>query len=240
MSTEIIVPWRAGCPHRERIWDWLSSRYAAEYPHLRVTLAPEPENRCEALRRGEAVPWVKALAFTPALQASDAEIVVMADADVWSDGLDEAIAAVRGGAEWATPHGEVLRLTEEATEAVLGGGDPEGQPLEQRPYPGVLGGGFVVARRETLLEVPMDPRFKGWGGEDESWGFALWHLLGPPKRLGRPLYHLWHPPQERITRRRGSTESWRLRKRYSAAARSGPDAFQALLEEANDALATDQ
>lgn len=93
------------------------------------------------------------------------------------------------------------------------------------------GGGMIVARRETLLEVPLDSRYVGWGQEDESHALALNCLAGMPWRGDAHLIHLWHPPAKRQTRRKGSRRSWELFKRYRAAA-SDPVAMRALLKEA--------
>lgn len=71
------------------------------------------------------------------------------------------------------------------------------------------------------------------GQEDESWACALHTLLGEPWRGDADLVHLFHPPQERMTRRRGSQESWRLRNRYFAA-RDDPAAIRGLIEESRD------
>src|SRR5690349_13470827 len=142
-SVEVIVPFRGRCPHRERAWAWCRKRYT--WP---VTLAEGPSGA-----------WCKARATMPAVEDSCASIVVLADADVWSDGIGEAIAAVAAGAAWAQPHRGVHRLTEEGTEALLRGDSWEDQPLTQPAYRGTEGGGIVVMRRETALEVPLDPRF---------------------------------------------------------------------------------
>lgn len=173
----------------------------------------------------------------PAIAASSAEVVVLADADVWCEGLPEAISAVRDGAPWAVPHHHVKRLTEAATTALLGGEDLPAD-YTQPPYEGVWGGGITVARRETFLEVPLDPRFVAWGQEDESHGIALHHLAGPGWRGATDLTHLFHPPQERMTRRRGSLESWQLHLRYRRARRDSA-ALTALVEEAKRALELD-
>lgn len=103
--------------------------------------------------------------MNPAVRECDAEIVIQADADVWCDGLMRAVyAVICGQAEWAVPHRLVHRLGEEATAAVLDGADWRVQTeLAQRPYPGVLGGGFVVARKGVIQSIPLDVRFSGWG-----------------------------------------------------------------------------
>lgn len=212
------MPWRGGCPWRERSLEFVRPRY--EWP---VTIAPAPDGA-----------WCKAAAIAPAVEASSADVLVIADADVWCDGLDLAVEAVEQGAPWAIPHRLVHRLTEVSTEQVLTGADWRGLPLAQWPYSGYEGGGIVVARRETLLEVPM-PVFEGWGGEDESWALALRTLAGPPWRGEADLVHLWHPPQERLNRRWGSDAGRALVHRFEAA-NGDPAAMCALLQEVSPCL----
>jgi hypothetical protein len=213
VPVEVIVPWLPGCPHRERAWNYLEPLY--EWP---VTIA-----------QGGS-PWVKAEAVTPAVDASDAEIVVVADADCHTNGLSEAIAAVRRGAPWAIPHRGVYRLAERGMEDFYAGADPMELPLTQPAYRGYPGGGFVVARKHVLQEVPLDPRFVGWGYEDESWARALKTIIGNPWRGDAPLIHLWHPPQPRRDRNHGSRESELLCLRYVAAEHK-PEEMRAILRE---------
>lgn len=199
-------------------------------------------------------PWIKAHAVADALRQTNATILIVADADVWAQGLPEALQAVRAGQTWAIPHRGVLRLSEAATAAYLQNdtGRPEESArrgdgwmsrsaeryqLDESPYLGIEGGGIVVLERETYTSCPLDPRFAGWGSEDESWGIALRTLYGPPLRVKAPLIHLFHPPQPRATRSYGSLESRDLRKRY-ARARDNPIAMRSLIEEAHDAHRT--
>jgi hypothetical protein len=169
------------------------------------------------------------------------DIVIVADADCWCDGIGAAVTAVESGAaDWAAPHMKVHRLTEKATEYLLAGCQvPTSLAIEEcpvngpEPYNGFVGGGIVVVRRDVLLEVPFDPRFLGWGGEDASWRDAMLTLIGPPWRGRDPLFHLWHPPQPRRSRKVGSRESAALRTRYVRANRK-PAQMRALLAEIND------
>jgi hypothetical protein len=223
---EVIIPWSPGCEYRERALRWVEHRYRDLGLPVRLGVLVEQE-------------WCKARAISAALRASTADISAIADADVWTDGLLEAVAAVEEGAPWAIPHLQVHRLDEKATGRVLAGADWLDQPLAERPYRGIEGGGVVVAPREVIDSIPPDCRFKGWGQEDESWACALHSLLGPAWRGEAHLYHLWHPPQERMTRRRGSQESWRLRNRYFAA-RNDPDAMRRLIEESRESQAASQ
>lgn len=216
VSVGVVVPWRSGgCEHRQRAWGHLKPRYP--WP---VIEAPGRE------------PWCKAAAVTPAVEATDADIVVVADADVWCDGLPDAVRAVQAGAPWAVPHYLVHRLTEDATENWLSGRPDE--TCEQAPYAGICGGGIVVAAREVLEAIPLDTRFVGWGQEDESWAIALTCLLGEPWRGIADLWHLWHPPQQRITRTRGTMDGWLLRRRYVRASHD-PVVMRALIEEGRHA-----
>lgn len=202
---------------------------------------------CTDTTTGEG-PWCKAAAVEDGMLSSrfDADIVVVHDADCWSDGLADAVSNVaesltrRNIPQWAIPHGDVHRLTPAATAEVLAGRDPHpGMPLvphhdggHTRPYGGMAGGGIVVLTRDAYEQVPLDPRFLGWGGEDESWGLALTTLLGPPWRGDAPLYHLWHPPEERLNRHVGSAATRALTVRYQYAAKDGPAAMRALVDEA--------
>lgn len=217
MSVDVVVPWRAGCPHREEAWRWVRGRYEAD--GWSVIEAPAPDG-----------PWCKAAAVTPAVRASGAEVVVVADADVWCDELERAVyAIVCGQADWSMPHGKVHRLDLDGTRAFVAG-EKVGKRRAQRPYPGVWGGGIVVLRRETFLDCGLDHRFLDWGQEDVSWSLALSTLHGEGWRGDAPLWHLWHPPEPRLDRQKGSTEGWALYRRYRGA-RDDPDAMRALLEE---------
>ncbi len=210
----VLVPWRPGCSHRQRAYEIVSSRYRAEHRDWELVEARGPEG-----------PWVKANAVMPAARELDdrVDVVVVADADVWCDGLQLAVDEVLAGAAWAIPHLLVHRLA------------ADGVGIDQPPYPGMPGGGLLALPRQVLLDIPLDPRFQGWGQEDECWAFALETLLGPCWRGTADLTHLWHPPQERLSRTRGSQDSWRLRKRY-ARARQDPRAMRALISEAHSAL----
>jgi hypothetical protein len=216
----VVVPWRGGCPHRERAWRWVRNRYKAG--GWNVVEAPA--------RPGG--PWCKAMAVTPAVEAGNADVVVIADADVWCDLLEPAVHAVASGeTSWAVPHGAVVRLSEAGTTAILAGEDWRSHRPAERPGEGVWGGGIVVLRRDAYLDCPLDPRFRGWGQEDTAWAHALLTLQGEGWRGSASLLHLWHPPQERLNRQKGSHEGWALFRRYQEARRR-PNAMRALLEEA--------
>ena len=216
----VVIPWQdTGCRYRAAALAWVTAQYMRTHPTWRLVLSVPPLG-----------PWCKAAAVMPAVAASDADIVVVADADVWTTGLAAAVASVEAGAPWAMPHTKVHRLTEQASADVVAGYEPDLANIVERAYDGVFGGGVVIAERATMLHTPLDPRFVGWGQEDTSWALALTCLHGPPTREADPLIHLWHPPQQRATRRVGNLVGKRLHRRY-ADARRDPRAMRALLDE---------
>lgn len=226
-----MIPWRGGDPHREAALSHVLTRYLTEHPSWDIRLTPD--------RPDDDGPWVKAEAVAAALADGVAsEIVVVADADVWCDGLPAAVAAVQAGREWAVPHHAVYRLTPESTTLLLGGGPPPDTRLPHsllrgkiaETHKGVAGGGIVVIRRGVWDVCPMDARFRGWGQEDLAWGWALARLFGPPHREAYPMLHLWHPPAPRRSRANGSEESMALYRRYRS--EYTPDGVRAILAEA--------
>lgn len=224
VTIEVIVPWRGGCPDRERAFAWLLGRWTRA--GWRVTVAEDP--------RTTDAPWVKADAVMPAAHGSTADVIVVADADVWCDDVVQAVDAVVEGAGWAVPHRMVRRLDNESTAAVLDGAPWPAYGLTERPYRGHAGGGIVVLTRSTLLDCPLDRRFVGWGHEDDAWADALSTTAGKPWRGAGPLWHLWHPPQPRLSRTTGSRAGVALQRRYRAAA-GDRAAMAALLDEGRSA-----
>lgn len=217
---DIVIPWRDGCPHRQRALTWVTNRYR-QLGH-NVVLGECPDG-----------PWVKALAVQDGLRRTDGGIIVIADADVWCDGLHDSIDAVADGAWWSIPHHTVHRLTEDATAQFMADGKPT--DTIERPYKGRAGGGIAVIRRAVWEQTPMDPRFAGWGGEDDAWNLAVCSVFDKPARFDADLWHLWHPPQSRMTRGKGTEANWALQQRYLIARRS-PDAMEQLITEARELL----
>lgn len=217
MSVAVILPWRGGCEDREAIRGWVERRYAKRHSWPVVIAEAEGE-------------WCKPKAIRAGLEATGAEIVIVADADVWCDGLRQAVRAVKQGAAWGRPHTHVYRLDRPSTAKVLAGAEPGVRMgLEQRHYRGTGGGAYVVALRETLLAVPPDIRFTGWGAEDGAWRDALRTLAGREWIGKAPLFHLWHPAPNRHGGRKTSPGNAALAKRYIDA-RGDREAMRRLVE----------
>jgi hypothetical protein len=205
MSVAVLVPWRPDGGPRQAVWAWVRRQWA-RWPDWEIVTGTPPDG-----------PWSKGAAVADALRQTSADTLIVADADVWSVGIPAAVNRVAGGrARWAMPHQLVRRLTEDATRAVLDGAPLDGQPTAET-HPGMPGGGLVVCARDVLEGVPMDPRFEGWGQEDQAWAAALTTLAGPMWRGTADLVHLWHPPAPRRSRAVGSAASLARYRRYQAA-----------------------
>lgn len=207
----ILMPWRSdGTPERERNKTLVVNQWQTLHPDWELIEGTCPNG-----------PWIKSLAIADALTRTDAQTLVLADADVWCSKTAPAVAAVQHGASWAIPHRDVHRLTPDATEALADGTLPwtalKTAPTTQRPYPGVPAGGLTVINRSLYEACPLDPRFQGWGQEDEAAGHAWTVLAGQPRRGTARLFHLWHEPQRRDSRNIGNDQSRALRDRYRAA-----------------------
>lgn len=219
MSVAVLVPWRES-PQRARVWAFVRAKWKANFPAWGVVEGSCPDG-----------PWRKGLAVADALANSVGDVLVVADADVWTDGVTEAVERVRAGAAWAVPHWQVCRLDQPSTEAVLNG-SPLRRPAgyDRQPYVGRIGGGMVVLSRALYERVPLDPRFEGWGQEDDAWAVALRAVAGKEWRGTADLWHLWHEPQPRMAYGKGSKEGVALLKTYRDAAKARQ--IEAVLDEA--------
>ena len=221
-QVSVIVPFRGGCPHRERSRDYVVSRLQAEHPDWQITEVDSSGefSRAEAIMRG--------------IEKSFGRIIVVHDSDSWDSQLPQAIEEVRNGRhKWAIPHHKIHRLTEEQSDLFIRGEKADINDTIEKPYKGTMTGGIAVFRRETIEQVPPDVRFRGWGGEDAAWGHSLKAIVGGPWRGSEPLIHLWHPPAPRISRSKGSEASNALLMRYLDSQRSR-ERMEALISEAKD------
>lgn len=209
MTVAVVVPFQPTDEHRDRALAHISDHYATHHPTYELIRGDLPE----------WAPWSKGAAVNLAIESTDADVLVLADADSYVDPpvLADAVRLVEvGAARWVVPHRLVHRLSEDATADVLAGGRARLTDLARRKYIGLAGGGIVVLTRTAYETVGgIDPRFLGWGGEDITFGWALSTLVGQHTRLTSPLVHLWHPhPAPNL---RGSEESEALVAEYRAA-----------------------
>lgn len=226
-SVSVIVPYRSnGCAWRDASHRWMLEYWRRFFPSWQVVICSDD---------GQGA-WSKSQAIRNGVRESFGDMLVIADSDSLVTDVSTSIAHIASGrSRWAVPHFGVLRLSESATRAVLSGVDPRSvrHQTTERHY-GLAGGGVVVVNRETFEACPPDPRFRGWGGEDEAWGLALRSLHGDEFRGRADLIHLWHPPAARKARDHGNDENMALVHRYRQAAKLRPQ-MAALVAEHSEA-----
>lgn len=240
MTVSVLVPWRSTSPDRAEAFAYAVGWWRREHPDWEVVAGTCPDG-----------PWVKALAVGAALEIAGGDVLVVADADVLVPGVAQAVHQVEHGAPWAIPHTRVHRLGQAASQHLYATGElpTTATPTRRTPpgvhasYNGVDGGGCVVLSRAMYDRVPLDPRFTGWGQEDQAWARGLDVVAGPPWRSPHPLWHLWHEPARvlrmgetagpddftRLTRAIGSNEGAALFRRYRAT--GNPADMLALIDE---------
>jgi hypothetical protein len=229
-------PFTAGARFRRDAAAWTRELWRADGLPV-VQAEPDPG----------ATQWCKARAVGNGVRRMDGatEVFVIADADVFllrsgTPALINAIDYVGRSGGWACPTSHVTRLNWMASEKINmtwsmpSRDELRGAAVEER-HRQHTGGGLVVISAEAYAACPLDPRFAGWGHEDDSWSYALHTLIGPPLRGSAELYHLWHPPQARQSRSRGSDESWALFQRYHDA-RGDREKMSALMREFMDGV----
>lgn len=210
MNVQVVIPHgRDDSAGRRRVREHVVAHYLREHPGWDVVQAPCP-----------TAAWSKGRAANPHLLESAADVVVLADADSWTDPrmLGKAVAALAAGtSRWAMPQTIVKRITHADTARILNG-EQLTRPGVERQARALPGGGIVAATPGTWQTVNgVDPRFAGWGGEDSTLGTVLRALCGQPWTPPMPttLWHLWHPSGKR----RPSQPTVDLWRRYRRARR---------------------
>ena len=185
MSVEVVIPWRdSGCEFRRQALAYTTAWWSKQFSVRLVDSRHAQFNRAAARNRGVA--------------SSNADIVIVADADVLVPAAqaDAAVSLAKKVEGLVNPfeecvyvscvatidlynHGDLSAITDLAHQ-----GDPQFRPTTGRVF---------VMQRTSWLEAPMDELFEGWGGEDDAFviqcrarGLDVLHVSGF-------AYHLYHP-----------------------------------------------
>ena len=191
MTVAVVMAWEdMGCPYRRRAYEWVREWYRRELPDAPVVVSA-------------SVPFSRAASINLAIQeAYDADIIVQADPDsfVRIEALKDAIALAEESPGLVNPHNGFRYLNELPTFAFLQG-DLDADDLERSDPDaichdhGVGGtGNLAVFSRETWEQAGgFDERFGVWAGDDGAFAFAAGMLVGPRRRTGDVVWHLYHP-----------------------------------------------
>lgn len=226
MTVSVLVPIGGDCPYRKRTWEWVRARLEHHHPDWEIV-----EGRDDSER------WSKGRALAEAATNATGDVFIVHDADsfIGAQPLRQTVERLDDH-PWVVGHRQVCRLHEFYSDEVMAMGlvpdipRPKGNQLARAGYSGVPGGGVTILRRETWERIPVDPRFKGWGGEDEAWGLALDTLLGDHGQGDGHLIHLWHPMADTHAHLNGPLpETEQLATAYKRAA-GHPRLMRAVLE----------
>lgn len=176
----LLVPRRADGGQRDRVWKFLKGHWEQlGWPIYEGHQDDGPFNCARALNlAAKQGPW---------------DIAVIAGSDLYVS-LNQVRAAVGKASRTGNlvhAHDHFYALSQEATERVLKGDEPETWMAEwDEP---MIGNGPVAITRELWEEVGgYDEGFVGWGYEDVAFRFLCERAAGEAWVPG-PNFHLWHP-----------------------------------------------
>lgn len=206
----LLVPFRCNDPENQRYknWQWLKRYWKAQLPCAEIIMG---EDRFSS--EDPSIPFSKSVAVNDAASKAKGDVYVIVDAD----GFVSASAVLhcanqirearkRGYRLWFVPYRQFFRLTEEALQRILRSSPkkpyqfptPPPESCLQRPTASQFGHRYgamvqIMSKEAFWMVGGWDPRFRGWGGEDNSAMRAMDTLYWPHKTLPIQVLHLWHP-----------------------------------------------
>ena len=258
----VLVPFN-GDQDRQVVWRWLRRYWEYHLPGIEIIMGHDRRHE-----RDGAV-FSKTCAINDAFRRCTGDVIVIADADCYIDTHVIAHCAKRLRAAraakahtWFVPYRHIYRLTKHATNRLIRSNPrkplrfstpPPSHDIESTQgsaHGHRFGAMIVVLPREAFVLVGgMDPRFRGWGGEDASFVRLVDTLWGKHTNTPNDVLHCWHPKKiEPGTWLDPTGKSWEIRewagqgkrpndwlsKRYQAAS-GDPVKMRALIEEDRNA-----
>ena len=195
MSVSILVPFRANSTRDPRIksWDWLRERWVHIMPEAEIVEGTDTGGQ----------PFSKSVAVNDAYAKSTGDILVIADADSWVERpqLLTGIAAAERKEHLVIPWMKSWRLSEKDSKHIMALSPGTKRVVTNEMKARVEGSGpapdscamVLVIQRQAFERVGgFDPRFRGWGSEDVSFGLSCWTLLGRNEFVIGEAYALYH------------------------------------------------
>lgn len=200
----LLIPYHitAGGTQREENWEWLFRYWKKHLPGAEIVIGDDL-----------GTPFSKACAVNNAACKAKGDIFVVLDADgyISADLILDCAKRIREAREdgqrlWFVPYRHFFRLNEVASQKVLVSSpdDPYKFPVppnnEDTQDTGSsqlghwYGAMILIMPKEAFWTVGgMDPRFRGWGGEDHAFMRAVDTLYWKHKTTNAQVLHLWHP-----------------------------------------------
>ena len=196
MTFSIIVPFRGDNGHRDRVWKWCerfwASRFTDEDHGYELIVA----DSCD-------VPFSRGNSRNEGAAQAKGDVLFFADADGVNENCHEALKMVHHNGGWVVaypaPRGYIA-LNRWGTERLLATdpserlAEPQSADWYERCHS--YAGAIACRTEDFWLAGGYDPRFEGWGYEDDAFTEAMSTIVGPPQRTGGFHLHLWHPHVE--------------------------------------------
>ncbi len=221
MKASIIIPFN-GEPSRKEAASFVIRYYCEAYEYEVIT--------CDS---GEGL-FSKAQAINNGAALATGDTLILADADtiITPEQLDKGI-----NESWCIPFNRCLNLQPEDTELVIRQNPLEVPfwaytPRKVREKWTYAGGVNIVSREALDLVGGMDPRYLGWGGEDESFCRAVSTMHKPAVIIPGDVYHLHHetdPTQRKFTKKGGGFHFYQQYRWCT----SKPERMQKILEDSH-------
>ena len=182
----LIVPWRTDHGPREEIWNWNKERWQELYDCEIVECDSGDEIFSRGKSRNQGVEQAK---------YSD---LVIADSDTVADeeALTELLCSGLTQQSWYIPYdeGRYYNLNEDATKELLkmNPGSVLREPVKgEWEFKITSWAGVLVLPRHAFCGY--DPRFVGWGWEDNAFQLRMDQTFKPFERRSGYVMHMWHP-----------------------------------------------
>lgn len=186
-EVSILIPWRGGDPHRERVWEYMKARWEEVGVELCVGVDDEggPFNCSRAINR--------------AFRQSTKPIIMQFGADCFPDmdAIDKAYQLLSYGTPWVPLFDKTEYYGRKSTSKILSGKVPETFRFDSNLSVPFQTGVLAMTREAFLATGGADERFVGWGAEDSAFRMSLYRIYGYGTPLPITLRCLWHPTGHR-------------------------------------------
>lgn len=193
-NISILVPYKSDNGIRDKNWAWIEKRYTSLMPNAEICMG---ESTTELFSRSDAI--------NNAARKATRDIFIIADSDITFDIEQIQLGlSMLSKYKFVVPFSHIIRLDSSLTNKLIS--YPSNISLSSidtnnckkdtgTPY--YLVGGIGIIEKSTFFQCGgFDPRFQGWGGEDDAFSYVIKHLYG---EFGRPtdnnMYHLFHPQE---------------------------------------------